>query len=273
MNYLTSLFSTSLTGLMNQVALFAPKIGGALLVLLIGYVAACLLKKVFISVAKKIGLDEFSKKLSLDEVLASLKIESALSVVLGKILYWIVFLVFINTAIQKLDLTQVSELFQSFIAFLPRALVAFLLLIIGVKIAQVIRNIATAAAEKIKMGAASTMGSVAYFLVLAMFGSVILKQLNLDVALVDRILQIALFTVGASVAIALGFGSRHLMKSILSGIYLRELIPVGSQVSIKGHIGKVLEFSSVSVKIKKEDGDELVLANSILLEEGIVFKA
>ena len=72
---------------------------------------------------------------------------------------------------------------------------------------------------------------------------------------------------GAAIALSLGLGTRDISKNIVSGVYVRELVRQGSTIEFDGLGGKVASVSSVGVSIDQEDGTQIVIPSSILIEK------
>ena len=128
-----------LNALLGQLGTFVPQLVGALILLLMAWVVATVLKKV---------VSGSLRALKLDERLGGAD-ESATSIAnnLGEAVYWLVFLLFLPAILGTLALEgllqPVQALVDDLLGFLPNVLGAGLILAVGWFIANLVRRIIT----------------------------------------------------------------------------------------------------------------------------------
>ena len=128
-----------LNALLGQLGTFVPQLVGALILLLMAWVVATVLKKV---------VSGSLRALKLDERLGGAD-ESATSIAdnLGEAVYWLVFLLFLPAILGTLALEgllqPVQALVDDLLGFLPNVLGASLILAVGWFIANLVRRIIT----------------------------------------------------------------------------------------------------------------------------------
>ncbi len=76
---------------------------------------------------------------------------------------------------------------------------------------------------------------------------------------------------GGSVALAVGFGGQNLANNFISGLILmmERPIRIGDIVEIEGVRGKVINIGARSCQIRRFDGVEILVPNSMLLEKSV----
>lgn len=76
---------------------------------------------------------------------------------------------------------------------------------------------------------------------------------------------------GGSVALAVGFGGQNLANNFISGLILmmERPIRIGDIVEIEGVRGKVVNIGARSCQIRRFDGVEILVPNSMLLEKSV----
>jgi len=103
---------------------------------------------------------------------------------------------------------------------------------------------------------ADTLGNLiqssAQYIVWPLAAIMVFSEIGLDVG--------ALLATAGVAGLAIGFGARTLVKDVISGVFLLfdDLIHVGDLVSVDGTIGTVEEISVRLIKVRKFDG-ELVM--------------
>ncbi len=104
----------------GSVAAFIPRLFGALVVLLLGFVVAKLLDTLLSKLLAKLGLDRLMAGTGLTKMMARIGIQVPVSTLIGKIVYWFVLLVFLVSAADSLGLQRVSATLDVFALYLPK---------------------------------------------------------------------------------------------------------------------------------------------------------
>ncbi|ALS77674.1 mechanosensitive ion channel [Planococcus kocurii] len=121
---------------------YIPNVLGALLLLLIAWIVATIVRAIFTKGLKKAGADRAMVK----GHMAKTK-ESADSMLdsIGKILYYLIFILFIPSVLQALDMNNVaqpiSNMMNKLLAFLPNLFMAIIILVIGYFVAKFVKNL------------------------------------------------------------------------------------------------------------------------------------
>lgn len=266
-------FTQVLVGAMASVwapiAAFIPRLLGAMVVLLLGFVVAKFLDTLLSKLLGKIGLDRLMAGTGLTKLLSRAGIQVPVSTLIGKIIYWFVLLIFLVTAAESLGLERVSATFDMLALYLPKVFGAALVLLAGILLAQLVSGLVRGAAEGVGLDYASGLGRVAQGLVIIISISVAIGQLEVKTDLLNNVIAIVLISVGLAVALALGLGSRHIASQILAGIYVRELFAVGQQVQVGAVEGQIEEIGTVKTTLLTDAGDLVSVANGTLLEQQV----
>ena len=112
-----------MVSLWTKVAEFLPNLAGALLLLIIGYAVA---KGIGMAIAKllaKLGLDKLTERAGVTSAVATTGIETTASAIIGKIVYWLIFLLFMIAAADSLGLPRVSDTINGFVQYLPKLMI------------------------------------------------------------------------------------------------------------------------------------------------------
>ncbi|MCU1758045.1 MULTISPECIES: mechanosensitive ion channel family protein [Pseudomonas] len=260
---------TAMTALWTKIANFIPNLFGALVVVLLGFVVAKLLDTLLSKLLAKLGLDRLMGGTGLTKILARVGIKVPISILIGKIVYWFILLVFLVSAAQSLGLDRVSAALDIFTVYLPKVFGALLVLLAGVLLAQLLNGLVRGAAESVGFDYASGLGRVAQGLVIIISISVAISQLEVKTDLLNHVIVIVLITVGLAVALAMGLGSREIAGQILAGIYVRELYQVGQEVRVGEVEGQIEEIGTVKTTLLTEEGELVSISNRILLEQHV----
>ena len=259
----TQVLVDAMASVWTPIAAFIPRLFGAMVVVLLGFVVAKFLDTLLSKLLGKIGLDRLMAGTGLTKLLSRAGIQVPVSTLIGKIVYWFVLLIFLVTAAESLGLERVSATLDVLALYLPKVFGAALVLLAGVLLAQLVSGLVRGAAE------GGGLGRVAQGLVIIISISVAIGQLEVKTDLLNNVIAIVLISVGLAVALALGLGSRDIASQILAGIYVRELYEVGQQVQVGAVEGQIEEIGTVKTTLLTEAGELVSVANRTLLEQQV----
>jgi hypothetical protein len=130
-----SIVTTPLTALLSSLLNFVPSLIGAGLLLLLAWILATILRAILVQGLRALRVDE---RVGGPE-------GTPLSRTLGEVAYYLVFLFFLPAILSALGLTgllgPVQNLLNSILGFLPHLISAAIIVVVGVFIARLIRNI------------------------------------------------------------------------------------------------------------------------------------
>ena len=259
----------AMSSLWASVAAFIPRLFGALVVVLLGFVVAKLLDTLLSKVLAKLGLDRLMAGTGLTKLLGRAGIRIPVSALIGKVVYWFVLLIFLVSAAESLGLERVSATLDMLALYVPKIFGAALILLVGVLLAQVLSGLVRGAAESVGLDYANGLARIAQGLVIIISISVAIGQLEVKTELLNYVIAIVLITFGLAVALAFGLGSRELVGQILAGIYVRELYEVGQRVRLADIEGQIEEIGTVKTLLLTDDGELASVANKVLLEQRV----
>ena len=253
----------------SSVGVFIPRLFGALIVVLLGFVVAKLLDTLLSKLLAKLGLDRLMAGAGLTKLLSRVGIQVSVSTLIGKIVYWFVLLIFLVSAAESLGLERVSATLDVFALYLPKVFAAALVLLAGVLLAQLAASLLRGAAEGIGLEYASSLGRIAQAMVIIISISVAIGQLEIKTDLLNNVIAIVLISIGLAMALAMGLGSRDIAQRILSGIDVRELYDVGQTVKVGDLEGQIEEIGTVKTLLMTADGQMVSIANRLLLDQSV----
>ncbi|PBK53565.1 transporter [Pseudomonas syringae pv. actinidiae] len=270
LNLWTQSLLAAMTALWTKVANFIPNLFGALVVVLLGFVVAKLLDALLSKLLAKLGLDRLVGGTGLTKIIGRAGVKVPISTLIGKIVYWFVLLIFLVSAAESLGLQRVSATLDMLALYLPKVFGAALVLLVGVLLAQLVNELVRGAAEGVGIDYSAGLGRIAQGLVIIISISVAISQLEVKTDLLNHVIVIALITVGLTVALALGLGSREIAGQIIAGIYVRELFQVGQQVQVGDTEGQIEEIGTVKTTLLTDEGELVSFSNRILLEQRVI---
>ena len=208
----------SLSNFFTTTAQFLPTLFGALLILVLGWLIAKMIKWAVHRILKTIGFNDLTGRLGINNYLAKGGIKTTGAGLIASLVYWIIMLSVLNTFFNSLGLEVVSTLLNSVILYIPNIIVGCILLVIGMYLAEFVSGFVVAALKSGNFDGsnAETLGRVAYGAVMFFVVAMVFSQLGIGKEIVESIVQIVLGGLGLAVAIAFGFGGRDWAAHIVN---------------------------------------------------------
>ncbi len=197
-------FAKSLQGVWYGVASFLPNLIIALIIFAIGWVLASLIEKLVESLFKALKVDAALRTAGLEDVVkrAGHNLNSGLFV--GSLVKWFVIVVFLIASFDVLGLTQVNVFLRDVVGYLPQVIIAVLILMVAVVIANAMQRIVVASAKAASVKSAELLGRITKWAIWIFAVLTALFNLGIAPALVQTIVM-AVFA-GAALALGLAFG-------------------------------------------------------------------
>jgi small-conductance mechanosensitive channel len=208
-------FVASLTSFWTQLAAFVPQLLAALVLLFLGWILANIVRSAIGKVLDTLKFDELGKKTGIEAFMRQGNIDLTLSRLIANLVYWIILLVVIVTVANSLGLTNVAELFNKVVFYLPNIIVAVLVLVFGVMVARFINRLIFAYLNNMGVDGALTLSTLAEYAVIIFVVFVALEQLQIGTHLLISAFQIGFGAIGLALALAFGLGGREWAAGVI----------------------------------------------------------
>jgi len=186
----------------NSVILFFPNLVAAVILIAIGWVIGAIVGRVAKELLIKFKVDQHISKRG-----KMLKVSS----IFPLIFEWVIYLVFIQAAVEALGIAAVSTFIQMILGFIPGVVEAVIVVIVGYIFAEYVKE----EVEKSKMPYSDLMSKVLFWLVVYVAIALALPQVGIDATLVNNILLIVVGSVCLGFAIAIGLGAKDSVRDML----------------------------------------------------------
>ena len=268
-SYLLKMIKGTFTDLLEDVRAFIPKLVFAVVYFIIGYLLARVLAKIVSTSLSKLGFDGLMETIGLDRLLKRLGINSPVSTITGKLLFWGVLILFLKSSAENMEIEALTQPLEGAIDFLPKVITAVVIVLIGFLCADFARKVLRRAAEGIGLDYAITLSNVLFTFFIILVSTLSLRQLGLETTLIDDSVKIVLAGLGLAFAIAIGAGLRPLAQNVVSGVYAREIYKPGIAVKMKGEEATVTAVGPMMTKLEKTSGGFFMVPNSVLMSESV----
>ncbi|MEK7609801.1 MAG: hypothetical protein AAB470_01620 [Patescibacteria group bacterium] len=219
-------FSRSLQGVWYGVASFVPNLIIALIIFAIGWVLAALVEKLVESIFKSLKIDAALKSAGLEDVVkrAGHNLNSGMFV--GALVKWFVIVVFLIASFDVLGLNQVTNFLKDVVGYLPQVIIAVLILMVAVIVANVMQKLVVASSRAAHVKSAELLGRITKWSIWIFALLTALFNLGIAPALIQTIVM-AVFA-GTALALGLAFGlggkevAQHWIERTTSNILEKE---------------------------------------------------
>ena len=186
-----------------QIGAFLPRLLLAIVILIIGWLVAKAVRFAIVKALRTINFNVVTEKAGIDHFLKQGGADIDTVRVLGSLSYWLVILAALMIASNSLDLAYVTDLIGRIVLFVPKVMVAVVILVFGVYFARFVGAALTTYLRNIGVGEAGLVGRLALYAIVVFVIMIALDQMGLG----DIIRQAFLIIVAAiALGLALAFG-------------------------------------------------------------------
>jgi small-conductance mechanosensitive channel len=194
---------------------YIPQLFGAIIILVIGYIVARILKAVVSRILQGIGFDGWMERGGIKQFLDRAQTRETPATVLGTLVFWLVFIIAITMAADALGIRQVSEVLGQLIAYIPSIIAAILILVLAALLANFLAGIVRGATGS------DLLSNIARYAIIIYAAFAAITELGIAVQLTAPTFLIVLGAVALAAAIAFGFGAQGVAKDIVEKAYER----------------------------------------------------
>lgn len=218
MQYQLDIFMASLNQFWLQLVNFVPKLLAVVVILFFGWILAKLARSAVKRILDITKFDQFSQKSGLEAFMNSGSFNLTMSGVISQVIYWLVIILFVITGANTLGLNEVANLLHDLASYLPRIILAILIMIFGTLLARFINRLVFAWLYGIKFSHALAVStSTEYGIqIIAMF--VALEQLGIGMQLIYSLFVIVFGAIFLALAIAFGLGGKDWAARIIDDL-------------------------------------------------------
>jgi len=212
-------FNASLQSLWWGFIQFAPKFIIAVVLFMIGWLLGNIIARALEQVFNSLKVDSLFRSVGADDTLRKAGMSLNSGYFIGQVAKWFVVVVFLIPSLDLVGLSSIKDFLQyDVLGFLPRVIVAALILIIATVVAEGLSKTATATARSMNLSSANMLGAVAKYAVWVFAFIIALGQLGVADYYMSVLFTgiIAMLSLGG--ALAFGLGGREAAARFISKI-------------------------------------------------------
>ncbi len=213
--------------LLVQIGAFLPRLLVAVGVLILGWLIAKAARFAAVKALRAFNFHVLTERAGIDGFLQQGGTEKDATDLFGVIIYWLVILAALIVAFNGLGLSQVTDLLTRVVLFLPKLLVALVLLIFGAYFGRFVGQAVTAYLRNAEIADAALLGHVVRYAIVAFVVLLSFDHLDIGGGLIQHTFLILLGGVVLALALAFGIGGRDWAAALLERWWPRERRPGG----------------------------------------------
>lgn len=187
---------------LRTIAVFLPKLVAFLLILIIGIFVAKAIGKAIDKILERVGFDRAVERGGIKKALAQSKYDA--SDIVGKLVYYTLLLFVLQMAFGVFGPNPISDLLSSVIAFLPRAIVAIVIIVVAAAIATAVRELLSNTLGGLSYG--RTLANIAAFFIIGLGVIAALNQVGIATTVTLPVLVAVLATISGILIVGVGGG-------------------------------------------------------------------
>lgn len=186
----------------SAIATFVPKLVIFLAILVIGWIIAKVVAKVVNKALERVGFDRAVERGGIKQALARSQYDA--SDIIAKLVYYAILLITLQIGFGVWGPNPVSDLLTDIVAWLPRAAVAIIIVVIAGAVARAVKDLVGNALSGLSYG--KTLATIASVFIWALGIIAALNQIGVATTVTTPVLIAVLATVGGVIVVGAGGG-------------------------------------------------------------------
>lgn len=197
---------SSFFGAWQKIIVFIPDLVAAIIVFVVGWIIADILGKVVEKLIVGFKVDAGLEKLGISGKMRDIGWRMTIAKFLGGLVKWFLILVFLLSAVNILGLTQVTEIINKIVLYIPNVVVAVIILAISILVGDFLERIVRGSTGRLGVASAEFLSLLAKWALIIFGFLAALVQLQIAPSLVNILFMgiISFFVISGGLAFGLG---------------------------------------------------------------------
>ncbi len=208
--------ANSLANLWLGIAGFIPSLFGALVIFLVGLVVAAALGAVVEKLLNALKVDGWLSRAGIDTHVSRGGLRLRVAYLCGQIVRWFFIIVFTLAAADTLGLYALTAFLRDVLAYLPNVVVAALILVASLAIANILSRIVAASVATARMQGAGALSTITWWAIVIFGIFAALIQLNVATAIIQTLVTGVIAMLALAGGLAFGLGGKEYAAHLLS---------------------------------------------------------
>jgi hypothetical protein len=206
----------SVSNFVRGIGDFLPNILAAVVILIVGWIVAKLLKAAVLRLLKLVKFTTLTERAGIDDFLAKGEVKQTAADLIAVLVYWLVMLIVLVTAVNALGLDVASQLLNQILLYIPNIIVAVIVVVVGLYAANFVSALVRTAAANAGIAEAGMVAALSRYALIIFTFAIALNQLRIGQEIVANGFLIILGAGALGSALAFGLGARDLVNRFLN---------------------------------------------------------
>lgn len=248
-----------------------PKVIMVIILLLIFWMVGKFVKRMLIKSLNAIKLDAMMDRIELSPILGQIGIKSSTNF-LAALTYWMIMLIGLLTITEIVNMGILTQGVAEILAYIPKLLVALVIFLIGMMLANTIKKVVYNATNSIGLSGSRVISNIVYYVLFIFIAITAINQTGVDTSIITSNVTLVFGAMLLAFAVSYGFAARDIMSNMLSTFYKKDRYQVGMRIKVQGEEGVIVGIDNLSVTLDTGER-EVVLPTKLLIEEKVeIFK-
>ncbi|MFH1655025.1 MAG: hypothetical protein ABH954_00225 [Candidatus Omnitrophota bacterium] len=204
--------------MLTKAAGFVTNLIGALLILVIGWLIAKLIKTLANKILEILRFDVLAHKAGVAKILNKGGVKLTASQILCALVYWLVMIMVLVMVVNALGLTYASQLLEGVITYIPKVIAAMFVLVIGMFLGTIVSGMVRTAAMNANLPNPAILSGLSQYAIVIFAFMIALGQLGIATILVNTTFNIFFGAICLGLALAFGLGGRDAASKCIEDI-------------------------------------------------------
>ena len=264
----------SLIQIVTQILNFIPNLFNGLIILIVGYLISALIRWLLRFIFRRVRLDQLMDRAGITNAMHGLGIRASISEILAQIVFFFLLLSFATSAFTLMGLTSVANLLQSILQFIPKAISAAILVVLGSMLARFLGNTITTVADNVNITYGKALGKIIEYAIVAFVIVLAVSTLGIDTTILTTSFTIIVAAAGLAIALTFAFGSRDSARNVIAGHYVRQNFRPGQRITLGDYSGTVRStagaYTVLDTANANGENSTISLPNTMLIESAVM---
>lgn len=198
---------------------FLPALIGAILILILGWIIAGILAGLIEKGLQAVGFERAAQSTGIAGFIEKAGSGWTASKVVAEIVKWFIRLIAIQAAASILGLTQISQVINAILLWLPNLVVAIVIIVIGALFANFVAGIVRGSAAEMGFSTPNLLANIARYAIIGFAAVAAFNQLGIAPTVVNTLFIGLVATLVLGFGLAFGLGGQQTAARITEGWY------------------------------------------------------
>lgn len=253
-----------LTTFINPIILYFPRILIATVLIIIGLIVVDIVLKIIHKLLMELNANVF-----IDPVDKMLKQKGLVMRFIDFLITVTVMLIFVDVAVAVLEITQITELVNTVVLYIPNLFAAAIIVLIGLWFAGWLSDKILSMSKDNELPFPSLIANAVRFIVMFMVITMALAQIQIEVPILYITFAIAFGAVMIGLGAGFAYGMKDISANITGYIQVKDIVKSGDNVEVGEYSGRVEKITRYTTMIKDSSGKRHAIPNTYLVKNTV----